>query len=320
MREFWKKLKSIKLAITLIVILTVGSLLATLIPQGKAAEEYFKLYPKIVAELVVQSGLGRYFSSLLFFIPALAFFFNLGACTVDRLARELRKKQKRRHGPDILHIGLLVLIIGSLVSFSAREEGMVRLVPGESVELPAGEILRLIKFTDERYEDGRPKDWTSIVSLEKDGVVFKEDVPIRVNKPLRIGGITLYQNSYASTLGVAVASPDGKVVNLARGESFEDGDVRIFFMTTEMEASGAGEPLAVLRVKGGGLDGALRTGSAGISVAQFRVSAVQILSTGLQAVRDPGYPFVLIALILVGLGTTLTFAQKLKDLLKEEQA
>lgn len=320
MRQFWNKLKSLRLAIGLIVVLTVGSLLATLIPQGKAAEEYFKLYPKLIAELVVQTGLGRYFSSLLFLIPALAFFFNLGACTVDRLIRELKKKHKRRHGPDILHIGLLVLVVGSLVSFSARSEGMVRLVPGESVELPAGEILRLMKFTDERYEDGRPKDWTSIVTLEKDGSVLKENIPIRVNKPLRVGDITLYQNSYSSTLGVAVTNPDGKVTNLARGESFEEGDVRIFFMTTEMDASGAGEPLAVLRVKGEGVDGAVRAGSAGIAVGRYKVAAVQVLSTGLQAVRDPGYPFVLAALILVGLGTALTFAQKMKDLLKEEQA
>jgi cytochrome c biogenesis protein ResB len=319
-REFWKKLKSIKLAITLIIVLTLGSLLATLIPQGRAAEEYFKLYPKIAAELVVQTGLGRYFSSILFLIPALVFFFNLGACTIDRLARELRKKKVRRHGPDILHIGLLVLIIGSLVSFSVREEGMVRLVPGESVELPGGEILTLKKFTDERYEDGRPKDWTSVVSIEKDGALIKENEAIRVNKPLRIGDITLYQNSYSSSLGVAVTAMDGAVTTLARGESFEAGDVKIFFMTTEMGASGAGEPLAVLRVKGGGIDGAVRAGSAGISVDSYKAAAVQVFSTGLQAVRDPGYPFVLFSLILIGLGTTLTFAQKLKDLLKEERA
>jgi hypothetical protein len=37
-------------------------------------------------------------------------------------------------------------------------------------------------------------------------------------------------------------------------------------------------------------------------------------------VSDPGYPFVLVSLILIGLGTALTFAQKLNDTLKEEKA
>jgi hypothetical protein len=64
---------------------------------------------------------------------------------------------------------------------------------------------------------------------------------------------------------------------------------------------------------GGGIDGAVRVGAAGFPVADHTVSTVQILSTGIQAVRDPGYPFVLAALVLVGLGTALTFFQKLKE-------
>jgi cytochrome c biogenesis protein ResB len=312
-REFWKKLKSVKFGITLICIVTFGSLLATLIPQGRASEEYFALYPKIVAELVVQTGLARYFSSIVFLLPTLLLFVNLAACTIDRLIRELRKKAKRRHGPDLLHIGLFILIIGSLISFSAREQGTVRLIPGESVELPGGEILRLLSFTDERYENGRPKEWTSLVTVEKDGKVIKENEAIRVNKPLRIGDITLYQSSYSSALGVVVTSPDGKPTSLSRGQSFETEGIRIFFMTTEMSTETAKEPVAVLRILGGGIDGAVRVGAAGIPVGDYSVSTTQILSTGIQAVRDPGYPFVLAALLLVGFGITLTFFQKLKD-------
>jgi len=319
-RDFWKKLKSIKLAITLIVILAVGSLLATLIPQGKASEEYFKLYPKLVAELVVQTGFNRYFSSILFFIPALLFFVNLGACTIDRFLRELRKKHNRRHGADILHIGLLILIIGGVISFSGRKEGMVRLTAGESVALPGGEVLQLVAFRDERYQDGRPKDWTSLVNLEKDGTVVRDNVEIRVNKPLRIGAITIYQSSYSAALAVTVTASDGAVKTLARGESFEAEGLRVFFMTTEMPGIAGGETLAVLRVLGGGIDGVVKVGSQGAAVGQYKVATTQVLSTGLQAVSDPGYPFVLTSLILIGLGTALTFAQKMKDLLKEEQA
>jgi len=307
-REFWKKLKSIKLAIGLIAVIAVGSLLATLVPQGKAAEEYFKIFPKILAELIVQTGLSRYFSSILFLIPVFLFFINLGACTIDRLLRELKKKGRRRHGPDILHVGLLILIVGGLVSFSGRKEGTVRLKAGDAVELPGGEVLKLIRFTDERYDDGRPKDWTSVVTIEKEGKAIKPETEIRVNRPLRVGSLTIYQASYVSEMELVFIGPSGSETHLAKGDTFEDGPLSAFFMTVE------GENTALLMVKGSSRDGLLRVGAEGARVGDFDVALGKVLSTGLQAVRDPGYPFVLLALVLVGLGTALTFYQKLKDM------
>ena len=249
MREFWKKLKSVKLAIVLIATIAVGSLLATLIPQGGTSEEYFKLYPKLIAELVTQTGLTRYFRSILFLIPIFLFFINLGACSLDRFLRELHKKGRRRHGPDILHVGLLLLIVDCIVSFSGRAEGSVRLSEGESVELPGGEVLRLVSFTDSRYADGRPKDWTSVVSIAKDGKPLKENVEIRVNKPLRIGNVSLYQASYASDLGVVVTDPAGKTTRLAKGETFEDKGFSVFFMTTEAPKSMADRSVSSGRMR-----------------------------------------------------------------------
>ncbi|HEY9053777.1 MAG TPA: cytochrome c biogenesis protein ResB [Rectinemataceae bacterium] len=318
MREFWKKLKSIKLAIGLILAIASGSLLATLIPQGLAQEEYFRLYPKIIAELATQAGLTRYFSSLLFLVPALAFFANLAACTIDRMARELRKKGKRRHGPDILHIGLLVLVVGGVVSFSGKEEGRVSLREGESVELPGGEVLTLVRFTDERYEDGRPKAWTSVVQLKK-GEVAGSETSIMVNKPLRVGNLTLYQASYASEPAVIIRDRGGKETILARGKSFVSGSFSAFFMTMESPKAPAvqpGKPQALLMIKGSDKDGLLRlsAGEAEVEIGNYGFSLGSISSTGLQAVRDPGYPVVLVALLLIGLGTALTFYQKLKDM------
>ncbi len=165
MRDFWKTLTSIKLAITLIAVIGVGSLLATVVPQGKFS--------------------GTYFGSALFLVPLVLFFLNLGACTVDRLRRELRKKTRHRHGPDILHVGLLVLILGGFLTAAARKEGMVMLAPGESVDLPGGEILRLVRFEEERYPDGRIKGWTSIVDVEKNGTSIHAGQSVKVNIPLR---------------------------------------------------------------------------------------------------------------------------------------
>ncbi len=314
MYKFWKRLKSIKLAIALIVVITIGSLLATFVPQDEARETYFQIYPKLIAELLTQTGLSRYFSSILFLIPILLFFVNLGACTIDRFLREIRRTSRRRHGPDILHFGLLILMIGSVISFSGRTEGSVSLVEGESVQLPSGELLKLRSFTDERYEGGRPKAWISVVDLEKNGIPLRSAVEIQVNKPLHVGDMTIYQSSYSSDLRLTLTGPDGKARILERGDSFQDGSLSMLFMTSKPPAQGNGETFAIIRVKNTGEDRLVEVGAEGIQIGEYRAAANLMLSTGLKAVKDPGYLFVLVALILVGVGTALTFFQKLKEL------
>lgn len=314
MHKFWKRLKSVKLAIALIVVITIGSLLATLVPQGEAREKYFQIYPKLVAELLTQTGLTRYFSSILFLIPILLFFVNLCACTIDRFLREIKRTSRKRHGPDILHFGLLILMIGSVISFSGRTEGSVSLVEGESVQLPGGELLTLRSFADERYTDGRPKAWTSVIDLEKDGLPLRTAVEIQVNKPLHVGDMTIYQSSYGSDLRLTLTSPDRKVRILERGDSFQEGTLSVLFMTTKPPAQGNSETIALLRVKNSGEDRLVEVGAEGIQIGDYRAAANLTLSTSLKAVKDPGYLFVLAALILVGVGTAITFLQKLKDI------
>ena len=127
-------------------------------------------------------------------------------------------------------------------------------------------------------------------------------------RSLRVGSLTIYQASYASEVELVFVDPSGSETHLAKGDTFEDGPFSAFFMTVE------GENTALLMVKGSSMDGLLRVGAEGAKVGAFTVALGKVLSTGLQAVRDPGYPFVLVALILVGLGTALTFYQKLKDM------
>lgn len=189
--------KSLKLAAWLIAVLAVGSALATAIPQGLDAESYAAAYGKLLGGLVFRSGLADFFVSPLFLAPSFLFFANLSACTMDRLVRELKKKERRRHGPDILHVGLMLLVVGGILSFSGRAEGAASLAAGESAILPDGRTLRLDRLERRTYEDGRPRDWISTVSVLREGRTEIEGYPLRVNHPLRLGRLTLYQASYA---------------------------------------------------------------------------------------------------------------------------
>jgi len=204
---------STKLAAWLIAVLAAGCALATAVPQGLDEASYVATYGRLVGALVVGTGLADYFVSPLFLAPAFLFFANLSACAAERLVRESRKKGKRRHGPDILHLGLVLLVLGSILSFSGRQAGSATLAAGDSARLPDGRVLRLDRVEYRAYEDGRPRDWISTVSIFRDGKAQVEGYSLRVNHPLRLGKLALYQASYSNEGGVersgirAVADP-----------------------------------------------------------------------------------------------------------------
>ncbi len=326
MKKIIDTLTSLKLAVGLIAYLALTGILATLIPQGLAPEAYRAQYSRLIAELIVQTGFGSFFSSIAFIVPALLFFANLSACTVKRFLRELKKKGPKRFGPDILHLGLMLLMIGAIWSYSGHQEGSVTLAPGEGVNLPDGSVMQLKDFRFERYEDGRPRDWVSVVDLSKDGELVRENFELRVNTPLRYAGLTLYQASYSELSALVLKDTAGREFRMAQGEELSLEGMKLFFMAPEgtdpeqamqlmpPPAGMAAGARAILRVGDEAGERVVRVGQGDtlgpISVLGFRTE----LATGIQAVLDPGYPLVFLAFILISLGTAFTFIQKLKEL------
>lgn len=335
MKRFLDRLSSLRLGIWLLAYLLTGSILATLIPQGLAEADYYARYPKLVAQLVVQTGLSGFFGSIIFIIPVLIFLANLSTCTIKRLVRQLRSKGRRHHGPDILHVGLILLVVGGIWSYSGHQEGSVTLAPGDSVNLPDGSLLKLVDFQFLRYDDGRPKDWLSIIDIEKDGQVVRDNVELRVNQPLRHAGITFYQASYSELPGLVLSAPDGREFVLAQGEERVFGDAAYFFMAPEavvMPAAGtdlaagsapaasqsgratAQSGRAILRITPTVGEARTLRVSPGEVLGDFKVVGLTAqLATGIQAVADPGWPLVFLSFMLIALGTAVTFIQKLKE-------
>jgi len=318
------KLSSIKLAIGLIVYLAVTGILATLVPQGLAFEEYQALYPRLLADLVFQTGFSHFFNSILFILPALLFFANLSVCTVKRFVREIRRKGPKRFGPDILHLGLMLLVLGSIWSYSGHQQGAVTLSPGEGVELPDGSTLVLRDFRFEQYDDGRPKDWISTVDLSKNGQTIKEGYQLKVNAPLRHAGLTLYQASYSQRSSLILRDAEGHEFRLGQGESLELGGLSVFFMAPEgTDPAGDGvlaadqqpdNARAVVQLSDADGQRVERLAPGSVLGDVIVIGFRNELATGIEAVDDPGYPLVLVALILIAFGTALTFIQKLKEL------
>jgi hypothetical protein len=307
--KIFARIKSMRLAIGLISYFAIACLLATLVPQGLQESVYFEAYPKFLALLIVRSGFSRFFSSFLFIMPSFLFFANLGTCAVARFIRELRKKDRRRHGPDILHLGLLLLLAGAVLSFSGRRSGFVLLGVGDTAGLPDGRALKLTAFDSTRYEDGRPKDWVSTVTLLAGDDAAIESFPIRVNHPLKLGGLSIYQSSHSTVSVLELRDPAGDLVSVAQGDEAEAAGARISFM-----AADDGEGRLVLRVADGEGSRILRA-RLGESAGPFALVAMRDRElTGLEAVSDPGYGLVLAALALSAIGVAMTFIQKLGDM------
>ena len=307
MQALYRFFRSVRLAVVLLLILTGLSLLATLVQQGQEPAFYFHNYPPLLARLITFLGYGNFFKSPLFLVPCAPFFVNLAVCTVDRVAGRLRRKARRRYGPDLVHLGLLVMIVGALLSTWGRREGSFYLGRGDSIDLPMGYRLTLLDYVDKRYEDGRPQDWVSTVQASRGEKVLAASYPIEVNRPLRLRGLRIYQSSFKREDTAQLREPGGQTLPIRDGQYFEWQDGILYFAGIQ-DGKARFE-----RWKGHTLAETLSLAEAQ-PVGPYTIVGLSSRElTGLKAVRDPGFLPVLAALLVVVAGLALTFIQKSRD-------
>lgn len=302
-------LESIKLAIVLLLLLAAGGILGGILPQGAAAGELAGAHPRL-SEALSALGLFDYFHSPLFFALVGLFVLNLGCCAAHRFSIQLRKKARLRFGPDILHLGLLVLVVGAVLGSAERKDFDVMLSKGDAVGLPDGRMLRLLDFEYQSYPDGRPQAWISTVEFSPagDGTSVAK---IEVNHPLRLGGLTVYQVGYAKQPSALLEGPSGKKVRLFGGESASLGEGGELLFMGESSEGGSETGAFILSRKG---SGERMTLSPGGTLEGWRLAELgRVEVSGLRASRDPGFPVALAGFLLIATGLALTYIQKMKD-------
>jgi hypothetical protein len=301
---------SIRLGIALIAWIAIAGALSTLVPQGLQPEEYASDYGRFLGGFLALSGFSRFWSSLAFLLPAFLFFVNLSACALSRYSREMRKKSGRRHGPDILHLGLMLLVLAALLSFVGRQEGYVELSEGESVQLPDGSALRLGDFTFQSYIDGRPRDWISTVDVERAGKKSVAAFPLRVNHPLRLGRLSLYQVSHGASRGLILKDGKGNMISLGRGQKVRSGESSLSYLADDLEGGGV-----ILQLETADKEAEVLLAFPGDKAGPWNLVELGVTEkSGLKAVIDPGYPLLLLSLALILLGLALVFIPKLKEI------
>jgi len=107
-----------------------------------------------------------------------------------------RKKILGIFGSDFVHLGLLIILAGGIVSGAASVRKELALKEGEIQSVPKASFeVRLDKFTTEYYPDGSVKAWKSAVTvIENQKPVLTKTIV--VNRPLTYRGYSFYQTSY----------------------------------------------------------------------------------------------------------------------------
>ncbi|MGQ9801271.1 MAG: cytochrome c biogenesis protein ResB [Candidatus Saccharicenans sp.] len=99
-------------------------------------------------------------------------------------------------GPELVHLGLIIIIAGGLVSAIFSQRLTLALVEGQQEQVGNHNFsLRLDRFTTEYYPDGSVKDWKSQVSVVENGQIRRQQV-IEVNHPLKYDRWRIFQVSY----------------------------------------------------------------------------------------------------------------------------
>jgi cytochrome c biogenesis protein len=107
-----------------------------------------------------------------------------------------RKKLLGFFGSDVVHLGLLIILAGGIVSGLGGFRKNLILFEKQVLSVPrANYSLRLDKFETEYYPNGSIRDWKSTLTvLENEKPLFSKIV--EVNHPLSYKGFVFYQYSY----------------------------------------------------------------------------------------------------------------------------
>jgi len=256
MKTIIRFFSSVKVAVVLLIILTLASILGTLIPQGRSAAEYTARYGQI-SDLLIRMEITHLYHSWWFLGLLFLISINIIVCSLTRLKSKLKKtlrpklefeskmlnslkvsqtftinkeieKTKERlkellvlnryrtqekaikgrvflmakkhvfgiYGSDVVHLGLLIIFLGGILSGLLGFKSNLQLTEGQVLEIPKADFsLKLDKFETEYYKSGRVRDWKSTLTvIENKKEIFTKK--IEVNHPLSYKGFMFYQSRW----------------------------------------------------------------------------------------------------------------------------
>jgi cytochrome c biogenesis protein len=247
----WRFFVSTRLTLVLLVLLGLGSILGTFIPQipltGLSLEHLEPRYSPWVFSLLLLFQVFDLFHSWWFSLLLSLLALNLLACSLPRIQAlpcilKSAPGKKRRVGFLLVHLGVIIVLVAGAFGQVVAEEGTLTLLPGgesDRIQIREGALtgsrklpftVRCKQFDIERFATGSGgiRDYVSVIEvIREDRVVLSRRV--EVNTPLTFAGYSFYQSSYQNVprldrARLRVLDTEGeRVVEVATGDLLAQG-------------------------------------------------------------------------------------------------
>lgn len=235
-------------------------------------------------------------------------------------------------GTYAIHLSLMLFIFGILVGtiFGFRNDSFI--VPEnttKAVGYGTDLSLSLGSFTDEYWENGTPKDYSSEVTLIENGIKVKSGL-IRVNHPLVYRGIRFHQSAFGQAVTLKITDSSGKIIYnspVALSKSNTTDGIQRFSGKVNLDSGNYSA--AVIGPAANGSDPVLADGQIGIQLYDSSMSPIEWLIMDkdkpqtfenliftytedsqfsvFQVSKEPGNIFILIASLFFLFGLLMTF-------------
>ncbi len=221
-------------------------------------------------------------------------------------------------GPLVVHIGLIVLLIGSAYGSFTSQSKEQYLLPGESLDLVNESTnskanVKLVDFSIERESDGIPKQFISKLNFSSEDLNLNEIKTAKVNHPIRFKGLTIYQADWA--ISNVVLEIDNILYQLQLKEIPEISN-QVWGILIELGSESKKNFLLTIDNENGPLKIANTENFSGsnlyindnpLEVNSSKVSLKKIIpSSGLIIKNDPSIPFIYFSFILIIFGTIIS--------------
>jgi len=221
-------------------------------------------------------------------------------------------------GPLVVHIGLIVLLIGSAYGSFTSQSKEQYLVPGESLDLVNESTnskanVELVDFSIERESDGIPKQFISKLDFSSEDLKLNEIKTAKVNHPIRFQGLTIYQADWS--ISNVVLEIDNILYQLKLKEIPEIGN-QVWGVLVELGSENKKNFLLTIDNENGPLKisnvenfsgNNLYINEEPLEINSSKVALKKIIpSSGLIIKNDPSIPFIYFSFILIIFGTIIS--------------
>jgi len=221
-------------------------------------------------------------------------------------------------GPLVVHIGLIVLLVGSAYGSFAGQSKEQYLLLGESLDLinestDTKANVRLVDFSIERESDGVPKQFISKLDFSSEDLNLNEIKTAKVNQPIRFKGLTIYQADWA--ISNVVLEIDNILYQLQLKEIPEISN-QVWGVLIELGSETKKNYLLTIDNENGPLkisnienfsENILYLNEDPLEVNSSKLSLKKIItSSGLIIKNDPSVPFIYFSFILIIFGTIIS--------------